>query len=65
MKKLELYQCEFCNTQFNDQEEARECEKSHVRIVSVIPKKYRVREEYPDRVIVSFENGEELSYIRG
>lgn len=65
MKKLELYQCEICNTQFNDPGKAKECEKSHVKIVGVIPKKYRAREEYPDRVIVSFENGEQLSYMRG
>lgn len=64
MKKLELYQCEICNTQFNDPVKARECEASHVKIAGVISKKYRAREEYPNRIIVSFENGEELSYER-
>lgn len=64
MRKIELYQCEVCHTQFNDKTKAEECEKSHCKIESVAPKKWRAKEAYPDKVVVTFSDGKEIHYER-
>lgn len=64
MRELELYQCEICNTQFNDKKKAEECEMSHCKITNVVPKRWRAREKYPDRIIIEFSDGEEICYIK-
>lgn len=66
MKKLELYQCEVCNTQYNDKNKAMECEKSHKLPAIVEGSKYRAVKSnpngYPDRVKITFTDGSIVEY---
>lgn len=66
MKRLELFVCEVCNTQYNEKSKALECEKSHKLPVSCAGHKYRSKKSnekgYPDSVIVTFNDGSEAKY---
>ena len=66
MKKLELYQCEVCNTQYSDKKKAMDCEKSHKMPTSCVGKKYRAvssnPDGYPDKVMVTFNDGSTAEY---
>ena len=64
MKKLELYQCEICGTQYKDKKACEDCEKHHVKYISVIGAKYIVQSGLPVKVTVKFENGETADYKR-
>lgn len=69
MKELTYYQCEVCGTQFNDKEKAKECERSHRKIIRTISAKYRPytssKDGIPDSVILRFDDGSETRYKRG
>lgn len=68
MKEKTLYQCEICGTEYAQEDNALKCESSHRAIESVVPKKYRSLKSnpsgYPDRVLVTFDDGEEIEYTR-
>jgi hypothetical protein len=68
MKKIELYACEICGTQYAEMSRARECETNHKRPISVTatydtPITMNKR-GYPGRVTVLFDNGTEVTYRR-
>lgn len=69
MKKLELYQCEICGTQYKDKAECVECEKSHVPGTKIIgykytPKNVGSKDGLPVKITVKFENGKTADYRR-
>ena len=69
MKEIQLYQCEFCNTQYASKQDAEECEKSHKIIKQVTSLKYRNMKSnpdgYPDSIWITFNNNESVRYVRG
>ena len=68
MKKIDLYQCEICNTQYASERAAIDCEQSHRKIVKVKASKYRRQKTnprgYPDRITVEFDNGRDVIYTK-
>lgn len=68
MRKLELYMCEICNTQYAEKSEATECERYHVKPIKIQPFKYipksMAQQPYPLTVIATFEDGKEIRYRR-
>ena len=66
MKKLELYVCEICNTQYNEKNKAIECEKSHKIPTGCVGSRYRAMKSnyqgYPDRIKVTFNDGSVIEY---
>lgn len=67
MKIVTNYICEKCGQQFDDLQEALNCEKSHVNIISVepIPYAYMLAGDsmrYPCRVRIHFEDGKVFEY---
>ena len=65
MKECRLYQCEICNTQYKDQELAKECENYHKVPEKVQAIKYRSLKsggEYPDFINVTFDDGSIRKY---
>lgn len=40
MKKLELYICEVCGTQYKDKNQCVQCEKHHAQTLTIIDKRY-------------------------
>lgn len=69
MKELKLYQCEICNTQYNDKTKAKDCEKSHRMLRDAVASKYRAMKAnldgYPDEITATFDDGKEIKYKRG
>lgn len=40
MKKLELFQCEVCGTQFKNKDDCSRCEKGHVKELWIVKSRY-------------------------
>ena len=69
MKKLELYQCEICGTQYKNKAECQFCEKSHIIPKYIIGAKYNAKnvgssDGLPVKITVTFENGHTADYRR-
>lgn len=68
MKQVNLFVCEYCNTQYKDKDRAIECEKHHKRIKKIVSAKYRsinsCADGIPDYVTVEFEDGKQVKYKR-
>lgn len=68
MKELKVYQCEVCGATFDDEKKAKECEQSHMKIIKTISAKFKpytsMKDGTPDSVIIEFEDGSKVSYIR-
>lgn len=69
MKKLELYQCEVCGTQYKSKQECLACETSHIRPVRIGGAKWNAKnvgcsDGLPLKVTIVFENGATAEYKR-
>ena len=69
MKKLELYQCEICGTQYSHKQDCKHCENSHIRPKSISGTKYNAKnvgssDGLPVKITVLFENGVYADYRR-
>ena len=65
MKRIELYQCEICNMQYNSQDKATECEASHQIPETITGYRYtKTYPKYPVAVNITFDDGKELTYKR-
>lgn len=67
MKKLELFQCEFCNTQYQTETGCLTCESSHIKPKSIKSCRYHAEKNsanYPDAIIIHMENGKDIKYKR-
>lgn len=60
MKKLNQYQCDICNTVYNNENDCKRCENSHKIPVKIIGYKFnaiRNNGEYPKTVTMEFSDG--------
>ncbi|MBP3772441.1 MAG: hypothetical protein J6I53_07110 [Treponema sp.] len=67
MKKVELYVCEVCGTQYKEKIKCSECEKSHVLPTQIIGWKYMPKTfngGYPIRITVRMADGKDITYKR-
>ena len=68
MKKIQLFVCEICGTQFSSEKEAERCEKHHRIPKSFVKSQYRCcnasADGYPDRIEIKFDDGKVLQYHR-
>lgn len=66
MKKIDLYMCEYCHTQYADKNQATKCEKNHKKIKEIIEMRYLPINSdatgYPDKIKVIFSDGGERLY---
>lgn len=66
MKKIELYMCEYCHTQYADIDEAMKCEQNHKKIKEITETRYSSIASdatgYPDSITVVFSDGCERIY---
>lgn len=69
MKEQKLYVCEYCNTQFKEKEEALKCEESHRTAKAIKSAGYHravsIPDDYPDILMIEFDNGKVERYKRG
>lgn len=67
MKKVELYVCETCGTQYKEKIKCSECEKSHIRPAQIIGWKYMPKTfngGYPIHITVRMADGKDITYKR-
>ena len=68
MKELKLYQCEICGTRYADKNEAKKCEKYHVKDFEVVKPDYRGMNEcagtFPVKIWLRSKDGLEVMYRR-
>ena len=68
MKKVELYLCEMCGTQYNDKVKCEECEKSHKKPIEIFESKYLPyavnHKGYPQSLEVKMSDGKIITYRR-
>ena len=64
MKEVKLFQCELCGVSYKDKQKCEQCEKSHVKPVKIVGRKFNNRPGYPSQVFVLMENGVSLTYKR-
>lgn len=65
MKQLEQFQCEICNTVYNNKIDCEKCEKGHVKPVKIVDFKFNsVKNDgkYPKTITVELSNGEVKIY---
>ena len=67
MKKQTKYICEYCGVDYDTEEDAEKCEKSHIKPVKIVKADYEYRFSAmlntPVSVTVKFENGMEREYV--
>lgn len=67
MKKIDLYQCEICGTQYKEKWKCQDCEKSHIKPVQITGTKYMPKNcngEYPIHITVKMADGKSITYKR-
>lgn len=64
MIKKERYQCEYCGTWHDTEEDAKKCEKFHAKAVIVEHATYDFCASYPKRIGVRFDDGIYVIYGR-
>ena len=68
MKRIDLYACEKCGTQYKDAASALMCEKNHKSPVSISGARYisygSDKTGYPVTITIKFDNGEGCIYKR-
>lgn len=68
MKKIELYACEVCGTQYKEKLKCQQCEKSHKKPVVIVKEMYepveKGRNNYPSRLHVKMSDENVIVYVR-
>ena len=68
MKEIKLYQCDVCRTKYADKNEAKKCEKYHVKDFEIVNRDYRGMNEgagaFPVKIWVRSKDGAEVMYRR-
>lgn len=68
MKEVKYYICEICGTEYNEKEKCMDCEKGHIKPVSINGARYlsinNNHNGYPVAINVEMSNGEIITYKR-
>lgn len=62
MIKHTMYRCEYCNTEYGNENDCKECEKSHADFLELDHIIYAKKCKYPVKICVSFEDGKKMLY---
>ena len=69
MKKLELFQCEVCGTQYKNREDCQKCEKQHQKELYIAKSRYlpftQDKSGMPISVTIMGPDGKYYIYKRG
>lgn len=66
MKKLTVFECEFCKKQYRTETDCKKCEDNHMIPKEIIKCEYNIGDfkNYPHRITVLMSDGQELTYYR-
>ena len=62
MKIIPKFVCECCHGWYNTEEEAMDCEASHMKIEKIVDARYNRGEPFPRRLYVEMEDGRTVRY---
>ena len=57
-----IYKCETCKAVYKTQEEAENCEASHVFSDNVYHEKFKEKDKYPEYIVMEMDNGHRIQY---
>lgn len=63
MKEITKYMCEYCNTTYDTEDQALNCEASHNEPAELDGKEWMFGKKYPDKLTVVMDDGVECQYI--
>ena len=62
---INKYQCEYCNTIYDDSESCKTCEQRHSVLFEIVDKEYNQYENFPIRIVLrDKEKGLQFTYKR-
>lgn len=66
MIKVQFYRCEYCGDTFEVEGECKACEASHINTqdIKIEKCKYKYGEPYPSSILIDFDDGKQIEYIR-
>lgn len=59
-----VYRCDFCNKEFEDENECLNHEKIHVEVDEIMSASYFTTSAYADEVEIKMKDGKEFTYVR-
>lgn len=65
MKKLTVFECEFCGEQYDNEHDCKKCEDNHIYPKGIIAQEYYHNcnsKNYPYSITVLLEDGQEVKY---
>lgn len=57
MTEKKLYTCDICRTDYADKEEAKKCEKEHIKMNGISDFRIHAHMKYPFKIEVAFSDG--------
>lgn len=64
MREQKVYVCEICESEWENKENALQCESCHCQPVEILDYKYKFRSETPDCIEIRMSNGEIVKYYK-
>lgn len=62
MIKHTMYRCEYCKTEYANENDCKECEKNHVDYLAIDQPIYVAKCKYPTKIWVRFKDGKTRLY---
>lgn len=62
MTKKELYICDICHVDYDNEEDALDCEKGHLKIIKITDARYNPCSKFPYKIEVEFSDGTKHLY---
>ena len=66
MKEITKFKCEYCGFVYDDKAKCQDCEDKHHKAECITGVMYEsLNPTYPSRIVVRFDNGASISYMKG
>lgn len=62
MTEKKLYTCDICHTDYANKEDAKKCEKEHIKCEGIADIRIHAHQNYPHKIEVRFADGKCIWY---
>lgn len=57
MTEKKLYTCDICHTDYANKEDAKKCEKEHIKGAELVSTRIHAHQKYPHKIEICFADG--------